>query len=178
LEWGDFVTMNGDTYDYAPESDEVLEDFVPSLSCRDSDGNPVSIHQSSSQSFTIASNSDVLIAADVCYDRSVIPQLVQVVKTILTMRSPSTSPSPSPSETESESKRNKKKIAIFATTFRHADTFALFEREIENCSDKIHCEFVDSNILEAMPAIFPCYYKQPRTHVRICIMSVKEENIR
>lgn len=99
-------------------------------------------------------NSDVIIAADVVYDRSVIPQLIQVVRNILSV--------------------SKQKIAIFATTYRNADTFALFQNEIERSNDHLVCNFIDSDVLESMPYIFPCYYRQPRSHVRICIISVKQ----
>ena len=102
-------------------------------------------------------NADVLMAADVVYDRSVIPQLIKVVRNILV-----------------SSSADKEKIAIFATTYRNADTFALFLRELQMCSDEIECNFIENDVLESMPYIFPCYYKQPRSHVRICIISVKQ----
>ena len=68
----------------------------------------------------------------------------------------------------------KNRMAIFATTFRNAESFALFQREIENCSSEIGCTFIDSDALNSMPFIFPCYSVQPRSHVRICIMSTKQ----
>ncbi len=128
----------------------------------DAEGNDISFHQSYQNSFTIASNADVLIAADVVYDRSVIPQLVQVVKSLLTSSS-------------SSSKNKSEKVAIFATTFRNADTFALFENELEKCDDDICCDYVDSDGIDKLPNIFPCYHQQPRSHVRICIITVKNK---
>lgn len=160
LEWDDFVAVNDDrTNGY--DKHEQLNAFTPSTIFRDAKGNPVSFHQCCSKSFSIAANADVLIAADVVYDRSVIPQLVQVVKSLLNSSSIS-------------SPRKKGKIAIFATTFRNAETFAIFEEELAACSDEINCDYVDEKDLESMPYIFPCYFQQPRRHVRICIMSKKK----
>mmetsp|Transcript_12507 Transcript_12507/g.18946 ORF Transcript_12507/g.18946 Transcript_12507/m.18946 type:complete len:586 (-) Transcript_12507:127-1884(-) len=166
LEWDDFVHANDDA---------VVDSFVPSILYKDGKEGvgqtKMFIHQNKSQSLSIASNADVLIAADVIYDRSVVPQLVQVVKTILT--SPLTTyTSTSTRSTRVEEER--KKIAIFATTFRNAESFALFQSEIEGCSREIHCKFVDSDTLSSMPYIFPCYSVQPRSHVRICIMSAQK----
>ena len=134
---------------------EVVGSFVSSSACENGNGKIISFHQTPHQSFAISKQADVLIAADVVYDRCVIPQLVQVVKTLLT-----TTPL-----------QSRIKKAIFATTYRNADTFALFEKEIGKYSDAITCEYVDSKIIEMMPCIFPCYFQQPRNHVRICIIS-------
>jgi len=98
---------------------------------------------------SLARTSDVLIAADVVYDRSVIPPLISVVRRHLT----------GPSKT-----------AIMATTFRNANTFALFEKEIQ--SKGITVKFASSEDLNNMPSIFPCYFSQPRSDVRISVMTV------
>lgn len=162
MEWDDFVTIqNQDKINIQNENKISMDKFSPSTKYMDAKGNDISFHQSYQNSFTIASNADVLIAADVVYDRSVIPQLVQVVKSLLT--------------SSSSSKNKSEKVAIFATTFRNADTFALFENELEKCENEICCDYVDSNDIDELPYIFPCYYHQPRSHVRICIISVKNE---
>lgn len=108
-----------------------------------------SIHQPDSVSRSLSRTSDVLIAADVVYDRSVIPPLISVVRQHL---------------------KNPSKIAIFATTFRNAKTFALFEKEIQ--SKGITVQFASPEDLNKMPFIFPCYISQPRSDVRISFMTV------
>ncbi len=55
----------------------------------------------------IAKRAQVLIAADVVYDRAVIPPLVSSVGRLLSESS--------------------ERIAIFATTYRNEETFALFQ---------------------------------------------------
>lgn len=164
LEWDDFISINQDE-----ESKRNKECFTPTIKCIDTqNGKYISFLQSYNDSFSIAINADVLIAADVVYDRSVIPQLVQVVKTLLTtsMTTKSSTTATSPKE----------KIAIFATTFRNADTFALFENELKRCSNEIVCKYVDREDLDSIPLIFPCYFQQPRSHVRICIVSSVKNN--
>jgi predicted nicotinamide N-methyase len=113
-----------------------------------------SIRQSHQTSLEIALNADVLIAADVIYDRSVIPQLLSVVKTLLTY-----------------SNEDRSKVAIFATTYRNADTFALFEQEIKKC--EVKCDVIEPDVIDSLPNIFPCYYIQGRNEIRIFIMTVE-----
>lgn len=108
-----------------------------------------SIHQPDPLSRSLARTSDVLIAADAVYDRSVIPPLISVVRQHL---------------------NDPSKVAIFATTFRNATTFALFEKEIQ--SKGITVKSASSDDLNKMPFIFPCYISQPRSDVRITFMTV------
>ena len=149
---------------------EATNSFVPSMQFYDHDRNVIPFNQSIAHSLSISMESDVYIAADVIYDRSVIPPLVQVVKMLLTTTSSSSSSS-SPTCTEC----NDNKIAIFATTLRHEVTFEFFQSEVQKCTSHLQCEYVDDDYLKNMPYIFPFYFLQPRTHVRICIISVKKE---
>ncbi len=90
---------------------------------------------------------DVLIAADVVYTVECIPDLVATVSKFLSAGG----------------------SALFATTYRNRSTFALFESELEK--KRITCAYKSQN---DMPLVFPCYFNQPRSDVRICIMSRSE----
>jgi hypothetical protein len=96
----------------------------------------------------IAKRAQVLIAADVVYDRAVIPPLVSSVGRLLSESS--------------------ERIAIFATTYRNEETFALFEAELNQAG--IKCNYART---EKMNYIFPCYVDSPRKDVRICIMTMQ-----
>jgi Putative methyltransferase. len=97
----------------------------------------------------LAKSADVLIAADVVYDRSVLPALASCVSKFLS---------------ESQNRQ-----AIFATTYRNENTFNLFEAKLKN--EGIKVSYVPKNHIEDMTHIFPCYFDQPRTDVRICTMT-------
>ncbi|KAL7525870.1 hypothetical protein ACHAWF_001541 [Thalassiosira exigua] len=101
------------------------------------------------------SNADVLLAADVVYDANCIPDLVATVSRFLSLIE-NTDASP-------------ERVAIFATTFRNEKTFGLFEKELEG--QNIVCEYDQSTT--DLPNIFPCYFNQPRTDVRVCTMKMK-----
>jgi len=122
-----------------------------------------SIHQPEAVSLGISKRADVLIAADVIYDRNAIPALMGVVERVLTNTSITNTQ-------DSSNNVPNEKIAIFATTFRNADTFALFEAEIR--AKGITLSYASKDELDAMPNIFPCYFTQPRTDVRICLMKM------
>jgi len=99
----------------------------------------------------IAKRAQVLIAADVVYDRAVIPPLVSSVGRLLSESS--------------------ERIAIFATTYRNEETFALFEAELNQAG--IKCNYAPRGTTEKMNYIFPCYVDSPREDVRICIMTME-----
>lgn len=107
------------------------------------------IHQPPEISKEIAKNADVLVAADVVYDRSIIPALISCVSKLL---------SDSPD-----------KLAVFATTFRNEKTFNLLEEKLKE--EGIRCSYAPRSHIESLPRIFPCYFVQPRTDVRICTMT-------
>jgi predicted nicotinamide N-methyase len=94
-------------------------------------------------------SADLLIAADVVYAREVIPDLVTTVRKFLSSGS--------------------SKVALFATTHRNRQTFELFEQELERKG--IICKYTSHSTLGY---VFPCYFNQPRSDVRICTMRLSE----
>lgn len=94
---------------------------------------------------------DMLIAGDVVYARECIPDLVDTVIKFLS----------------SGSRVNNSKVALFATTHRNRSTFQLFETELEKKG--IICKHIISH--DTM-YIFPCYFNQPRSDVRLCTMAL------
>jgi len=106
---------------------------------------------SEQSSIEAISKAVILLAADVVYDVSCIPDLVSTVSKFL---------NPAGSE----------RIAIFATTYRNERTFSIFERQLEK--HQIICEYEHS--LEHLPNIFPCYWNQSRSDVRVCTMRKKQ----
>ena len=94
-------------------------------------------------------SADLLIAADVVYARECIPDLVTTVRKFLSSGS--------------------SKVALFATTHRNRKTFELFELELEEKG--IICQYKSHTTMEY---VFPCYFNQPRSDVRICTMRLSE----
>jgi hypothetical protein len=90
-------------------------------------------------------NADIMIAADVVYAVECIPDLVSSVCKFLSS--------------------GFNKLALFATTHRNRITFSLFETELEK--KKIVSQYMSQ---DSLPCVFPCYFNQPRTDVRICIL--------
>ena len=106
------------------------------------------------------SEAEVLLAADVVYDASQIPSLVQSVKVLL-----------SSGRVGVTNDAAEKRKAIFATTFRNEKTFALFTNELRR--EGISCNYVEKEAIASLPNIFPCYFTQPRSDVRICTMTME-----
>ena len=106
------------------------------------------------------SEAEVLLAADVVYDASQIPSLVQSVKVLL-----------SSGRVGVTNDAAEKRKAIFATTFRNEKTFALFTNELRR--EGISCNYVEKEVIANLPNIFPCYFTQPRSDVRICTMTME-----
>ncbi len=79
---------------------------------------------------------DVILAADVIYDVTVVPQLVTTVRKFM-----ESGPSP------------KSKVAYFATTYRNEKTFQVFTKELEKAS-------IHSTLIHLSPDyhIFPAFY--------------------
>ena len=111
-------------------------------------------------SINALSTADVLLAADVVYDHDPIPALVATVSLFLTGQGDVLS---------NDNDDGYERVAIFATAFRNKDTFALFERELEQ--KRVVCTYDQSS--EEWPNVFPCYVNQPRTDVRVCTMKMK-----
>lgn len=93
-------------------------------------------------------NANVVIAADVIYAVECIPDLVSTVSKFLSSGSD--------------------RVALFATTHRNRNTFDLFERELE----KKLITRSDYKSQDSLPYVFPCYFNQPRSDVRICTMKM------
>jgi len=117
---------------------------------------------------------DVLLAADVIYDPTVIPTLARSVSRFLDSRC--------------SSGNNASKCAIFATTLRNRDTFALFEAELARHDILVHYIFSSSPITGAgasvsattistssklPPVLFPMNFTQHRQDVRIAVLTKK-----
>lgn len=112
------------------------------------------IHQKSMETSVKAlSRAHVLLAADVIYDVEVIASLARAVRRFLT---------------------SDDKVAIFATTLRNRATFDAFENEL--LDQGILCKYVEREILERVPYIFPVYHVQPRSDIRIGFMRLSKEN--
>ena len=122
------------------------------------------IEQDVVTSLALARQAQVLIAADCVYDRARIPALVQSVARLLL----STTGEGGGSGKNKDNDENRK-CAIFATTYRNEETFGLFESELIQAG--IQCDYVPIDEIENLPHIFPCYDDQPRSDVRICIMT-------
>ncbi|KAL7526265.1 hypothetical protein ACHAXR_001403 [Thalassiosira sp. AJA248-18] len=105
------------------------------------------------------STADVLLAADVVYDISCFPDLVGTVYKFLS------------GQTKTPKNHSRERVAIFATTYRNKNTFGLFERELEE--KNIICVYDHS--INDLPNIFPCYFNQPRTDVRVCTMKIMNQ---
>ncbi|KAL7447918.1 hypothetical protein ACHAWC_000202, partial [Mediolabrus comicus] len=104
--------------------------------------------ESSTEGDFCLESADLLIAADVVYAREVIPDLVTTVRKFLSSGS--------------------SKVALFATTHRNRQTFELFEKELQQKG--IICQYKSHTTMEY---VFPCYFNQPRSDVRICAMRLK-----
>lgn len=109
-----------------------------------------SIRQPDSISTGISKKAEVVIAGDVEYDVKENPALVSTLDHLL-------------------SDPSCERIAIFATLLRNQATFALFKAELE--SKGIICSFARKDDIDSLDHLFPCYYDQPRSDIRICIMT-------
>jgi predicted nicotinamide N-methyase len=101
------------------------------------------------------SEADVLLAADVAYDSSVIGCLAQTVRTFLT----------------SVGNSGRPKKVLFAKNLRNKQTSNLLERELANVG-------IESRVLatghacEQLPLTFPTKFVQPRSDIRICSLEL------
>lgn len=109
-------------------------------------------HQSMKRSVEALSQAHVLLAADVIYDVEVITSLAWAIRQFLTSHD---------------------KVAIFATTLRNRATFDAFENEL--LDQGISCKYIEREILEKVPYIFPLYHVQPRSDIRISFMRLSKD---
>ena len=98
-------------------------------------------------------DADILMAADVIYDRSVIESLVAVMHAFL-MVDPT------------------KKEAIFAITRRNLTTFELFLKHLNE--HNIHADWIaDGKTCTSLPKVFKCKFNQARSDIRIASLRMK-----
>jgi len=135
--------------DYKRTQASITSGYLDWCECSKNMSDCSSVDLKSQTSLDALANADVVLAADVVYDREVIPGLVKVVKYIMST--------------------SKKVYAIIATTFRNEVTFELFEKELK----KHNCTFsyVDPLIISSLPVVFPCYFTQGRDEVRISLLT-------
>jgi predicted nicotinamide N-methyase len=108
-------------------------------------------------SYKTLSEADVLIAADVAYDWSVIGYLARIVRIFLTIDSSSGGPN---------SKR-----ALFTTILRNQKTFNLLETELANAGIRSRV-LATGHACEQLPLTFPTKFVQPRSDIRICSLEL------
>lgn len=102
------------------------------------------------------SEADILLAADVAYDSSVIGCLAQTIRMFLTVDSSGGS-----------------KQALFAKNLRNKDTSNLLERELANVGIRSRV-LATGHACEQLPLIFPTKFVQPRSDIRICSLELDE----
>jgi predicted nicotinamide N-methyase len=100
------------------------------------------------------SEADVLLAADVAYDSSVIGCLAQTVRTFLTV----------------DSSGGPKQV-LFAKNLRNKQTTNLLERELANLGIRSRV-LATGHACEQLPVIFPTKFVQPRSDIRICSLEL------
>ena len=143
----DWLHRQGVNVDCDESCRKLTSGYLEWTECSECDSENITVDTPTSVPFKI-SEAHILLAADVVYDVIQIPALVRCVKVLLS------------------SSRDAK--AIFATTFRNEKTFALFTNQLHN--EGIVSQFVDKEVMENLPvpSIFPCYFPQPRSDIRIC----------
>ena len=100
--------------------------------------------------FKFFQDADVLLAADVVYDIAVVPTLATVIKRFLI--------------------GGEHRNAIFATTLRNRKTFDLFESALH--THRIICRYEDPSMIEKLPNHVPITHVQPRSDIRICVLTL------
>ena len=105
----------------------------------------------------LLSKSDVLLAADVAYDRSVLTSLVNTIYFFL-----------SSCDNRKETRGKKPKQAILATTRRNLETYRMLEQAL---ADR-HIRSKREEITSLPPILFPCHFHQPRTDVWVTTLTL------
>jgi predicted nicotinamide N-methyase len=148
----DWLHRQGVNVDCDGRCRKLTSGYLEWTECAEFDSESIAMETPTSAPFKLP-EAQVLLAADVVYDVCQIPDLVRCVKMLLS------------------SSRDAK--AIFATTFRNEKTFALFTNQLHN--EGIVSQFVDKEVIAKLPvpSIFPCYFSQPRSDVRICILTTE-----
>ena len=123
---------------------------------------------------------DILLAADVAYDRSILKSLVNTIYYFLTSYLPSASCQSTghgkdgnnnndDNNENDQSVQNNPKWALLATTRRNLETFQLLERELVQRGIKSK----QQQWMDKFPHIlFPCQFHQPRSDVLLTILTL------
>ena len=146
----DWLHRQGVNVDCDERCRKLTSGYLEWTECAENDNENIAMETPTSVPFKL-SEAQVLLAADVVYDVCQIPDLVRCVKVLLS------------------SSRDAK--AIFATPFRNEKTFDLFTNQLHN--EGIVSQFVDNDVIADLPSIFPCYFSQPRSDIRICTMTIE-----
>ena len=101
---------------------------------------------------------DLLIAADVAYDRDVLQPLVRTVRRFL----------------QSKNNNNLKKKALFATTRRNLETFRLLRHQV--AAHHIACRILDYHPSK-YPVLFPKKFHQKRHDVELWELTLSSGNV-
>lgn len=156
----DWLVRQGVNVDDNECSRKLTSGYLEWTECAEGDNHENSRRAISTSEPFQFSNAEVLLAADVIYDASQIPSLVRSVKVLLS----------SGSGDDTIDAAEEKRKAIFATTFRNGKTFALFTSELRR--EGISSNYVEKKSIASLPDIFPCYFTQPRSDIRICTMTM------
>ena len=122
---------------------------------------------------------NVLLAADVVYNSDEIPNLVLAVKAFFVNNNNYRASNMSDSvrnstemignDDKNSNSENGDALAVLATTYRNEKTFELFLSEMDKHND-IQRENISKQVVENLVHVFPCYFDQPRSDIRISIL--------
>ena len=157
LDWGEYGSpaVVNGTNDEEKTQVEVSDDSSDSPALSDADV------------MKAMNDANVMLAADVIYDPNEIESLARAVYRFL------------------DNDNSENKMAIFATTLRNKDSFALFETSLERHDIKVdyvlNQPLVSSpsgknTILAQPPVVFPVSFTQKRKEVRIAILTLNQSH--
>ena len=116
------------------------------------------------QAQTMLAESNVLLAADVAYDPSVLPSLAKTIHYFLS--TPSTT-----STSTATMSSSKQKMALLATTRRNLNTFQKLHSELEECGVQIH-SLGRRHTKDPPLILFPAKFHQPRSDVWYTVLTL------
>lgn len=138
---------------------------------------------------------DILLAADVCYNKNDIPDLIQVVHQFLVKEDKTRQQRRQQQQQQSRitgaptiATKQKQKVAIFGTILRNRSAFALFQNELKSRNIQSRVLLSPSNDDDELrslanynndpPLIFPTSFVQPRSDVQIVMLTLDETTSR
>jgi predicted nicotinamide N-methyase len=165
LEWNDFLLKFEAHSEQQTQEPELKNDDDIEIHCQhDICSGMVVSEDEIAASYSAFQRADVMIAADVIYDTTVLDGLVRVVRKFLMMGS-QTLPSDSINNTE--------KVAFFAITQRNIESFNLFIQKVEVYG--ISCTWLaDGDDCDSLPSIVESTFSQPRKDVRIAQLALSD----